>query len=186
MSIRKKDEEDGWFDEFRSFRRFFRDYDRLFEKMFEDFEDSLPVLRPQELMSLEKPIQKEIKKGNMKGFFKVQPIRGEGVTGYIAYGELSSVQTPTRTPTRAESLQIVKEDEPLVDVLEEKDAVKVVAEIHGVSMNDIALNMRDNHLEIKAGEKFTKKIEIPKKVDFARASISYKNGILQLRLPKIS
>jgi len=182
MSIRKKDEDDGWFDEFRSFRRFFREYDRLFEKMFED---SLPVSRPQELMSLEKPIEKEIKKGNMKGFFRVQPIRGEGVTGYIAYGELSNIQTPTRAPTRAENLQIAKEDAPLIDILEEKDAVKVVAEIHGVSVNDIALNMRDNHLEIKAGEKFTKKIEIPKKVDFAQASISYKNGILQLRLPKI-
>jgi len=185
MSIRKKDEEDGWFDEFRSFRRFFREYDRLFEKMFEDLEDSLPVSRPQELMSLEKPIEKEIKKGDMKGFFRVQPIRGEGLTGYIAYGELSNIQTPTRTPTRAENLQIVKEDAPLIDVLEEKDAVKVVAEIHGVSVNDIALNMRDNYLEIKAGEKFTKKIEIPKKVDFAQASISYKNGILQLKLPKI-
>jgi len=153
--------------------------------MFEDFEDSSPVPRPQELMSIEKPTEKEIKKDNMKGFFRVQPIRG-GVTGYIAYGELSSIQPPTRTPTRAENLQIVKEAEPLVDVLEEKDAVKVVAEIHGVSVNDIALNMRDNHLEIKAGEKFSKTIEIPKKVDFARASISYKNGILQLRLPKIS
>ena len=185
MSIRKRDEEDEWFDGFRNFRRFFREYDRLFEKMFEDLEDSLPVSRPQELMSLEKPIEKEIKKGNMKGFFRVQPIRGEGVAGYIAYGELSNIQTPTRTPTRAENLQIVKEDEPLIDILEEKDAVKVVAEIHGVSVNDIALNMRDNHLEIKAGEKFTKKIEIPKKVDFAQASISYKNGILQLRLPKI-
>jgi len=186
MSIRKKDEEDAWFDEFRNFRRFFREYDRLFEKLFEEFEGSLPVLRPQELMSLEKPLEKEIEKANMKGFFRVQPIKGEGVTGYIAYGELSSIQTPTRTPTRAENLQIVKENEPLVDVLEEKDAVKVVAEIHGVSVNDIALNMRDNHLEIKAGEKFSKKIEIPKKVDFARALISYKNGILQLRLPKIS
>jgi len=186
MSTRKRDEEDEWFDEFRSFRRFFREYDRLFEKMFEDFEDSSPVPRPQELMSLEKPIEKEIKKGNMKGFFRVQPIRGEGVTGYIAYGELSNVETPTRTPTRAENLQIVREDAPLVDAFEEKDAVKVVAEIHGVSVNDIELNMRDNHLEIKAGEKFNKKIEIPKKVDFAHASISYKNGILQLRLPKIS
>jgi len=186
MSIRKRDEGDEWFDGFRNFRRFFREYDRLFEKMFEDFEDSLPVSRPQELMSLEKPIEKEIKKGNMKGFFRVQPIRGRGVTGYVAYGELSSIQTPTRMPTRAENLQIVKEDEPLVDVLEEEDAIKVVAEIHGVSVNDIALNMRDNHLEIKAGEKFSKKIEIPKKVDFARASISYKNGILQLRLPKTS
>jgi len=181
MSIRKKDEEE-WFDEFRNFRRFFKEYDRLFEKMFEDFKGSLPVSKPQELMSLEKPLEKEIEKGDMKGFFRVQPIRGRGVTGYIAYGELSSI----RTPTRAENLQIVKEDEPLVDVLEEMDAVKVVAEIHGVSVNDIALNMRDNHLEIKAGERFSKTIEIPKKVDFARASISYKNGILQLRLPKIS
>ncbi len=186
MSIRKKDEEDEWFDEFRNFRRFFKEYDRLFQKMFEDFEGSLPVLKPQELMSLEKPIEKQIRKGDMRGFFRVQPIRGEGVAGYIAYGELSSAQTPTRMPTRAENLQIVKEDEPLIDVLEEDDAVKVVAEIHGVSVNDIALNMRDNRLEIKAGEKFSKTIEIPKRVDFARASISYKNGILQLRLPKIA
>jgi len=186
MSIRKKDEEEVWFDGFRNFRRFFKEYDRIFEKMFEDFEGSLQVSKPQELMSLEKPLEKEIEKGNMKGFFRVQPIRGEGVTGYIAYGELSSIQKPTRTPARAENLQIAKEDEALVDVLEEKDAVKVVAEIHGVSMNDIALNMRNNCLEIKAGEKFSKTIEIPKKVDFARASISYKNGILQLRLPKTS
>ncbi len=186
MSVRKREEKDAWFDEFRDFRRFFKEYDRFFENMFEDFEGSSPLLRPQELMSLKKPFEKEIKKGNMKGFFRVQPIKGEGVTGYIAYGELSNIQTPTRTPTRAESIQIIKEDEPLIDVIEERDAVKVVAEIHGVSMNDIALNMRDNCLEIKAGEKFSKSIEIPNKVDFARASISYKNGILQLKLPKIS
>jgi len=184
MSIRKR-EEDEWFHEFRNFRRLFEEHDKFLEKTFEDFVGSLPVLRPQKLMSLRKPLEKEINRGNVKGFFKVQPIRGEGVTGYIAYGELSSVQTPTRTPTRAENLRIIKEDEPLIDVLEEKDAVKVVAEIHGVSMNDIALNMHENRLEIKAGEKFSKSIEIPGKVDFARTSISYKNGILQLKLPKV-
>ncbi|MDQ1261245.1 MAG: Hsp20/alpha crystallin family protein [Euryarchaeota archaeon] len=81
-----------------------------------------------------------------------------------------SVKMPSSTPHR----------EPIVDVMEGKDGITIIAELPGVSEEDLKLNLEGDTLEITAGP-FSKKIAMPRP---AKSIIekSFKNGILHLRL----
>jgi Molecular chaperone (small heat shock protein) len=70
--------------------------------------------------------------------------------------------------------------EPIVDILEGKDGLTVIAELPGVSEDDLKISLEGESLEIDAGS-FNKKISLP----YAAKGIkekSYKNGILQIKL----
>jgi HSP20 family protein len=74
------------------------------------------------------------------------------------------------------------EREPIIDVLEEKDYITVIAELPEVDEKDINIKLKDNVLEISAGE-YSKMITLPS----APKSIinrKYKYGILQLKIEK--
>jgi len=78
------------------------------------------------------------------------------------------------------------EREPLIDVIDQKDAYEVVAELPGVEKKDLRLHATDDSLEIKTegGTKFFKAVtfETPVKPETAKAT--YKNGVLSVRLKK--
>ena len=70
--------------------------------------------------------------------------------------------------------------EPIVDILEGKDGLTVIAELPGVSEDDLKISLEGESLEIDAGS-FNKKISLT----YAAKGIkekSYKNGILQIKL----
>lgn len=70
--------------------------------------------------------------------------------------------------------------EPIVDILEGKDGLTVIAELPGVSEDDLKISLEGESLEIDAGS-FNKKVSLP----YAAKGIkekSYKNGILQIKL----
>jgi HSP20 family protein len=81
-----------------------------------------------------------------------------------------SVKMPDSAPHR----------QPIVDVMEAKDAITVIAELPGVSEEDLLMNLEGDSLEIAAGQ-FSKKIALPRP---AKSIIekSFRNGILQLKL----
>lgn len=81
-----------------------------------------------------------------------------------------SVRMPEKGPVR----------EPIVDVLEGKEEITVIAELPGVSEEDLKVNLVGNTLEITAGQ-FSKKVSIPRPAK-AILEQSYKNGILQVKL----
>jgi len=81
-----------------------------------------------------------------------------------------SVRLPRTAPTR----------EPIVDVLEGKDGLTVIAEIPGVSEGDLKLFLDRDALEISAGQ-FSKKVALPRKAK-SIVERSFKNGILQIKL----
>ncbi len=78
------------------------------------------------------------------------------------------------------------EREPLIDVIDQKDAYEVVAELPGVEKEDLGLHATENSLEIKTenGRRFFKEVlfETPIKPETAKAT--YKNGVLSVRLKK--
>jgi HSP20 family protein len=90
---------------------------------------------------------------------------------------------PRRAAPRAESVKMpasAPHRQPIVDVMEGKDGITIIAELPGVSEEDLLMNLEGDSLEITAGE-FSKKIAMPR----AAKSIiekSFKNGILQLKL----
>jgi HSP20 family protein len=79
--------------------------------------------------------------------------------------------------------------EPLTDIIEEKDKVRVIVELPGVEKDDIQLHVEDRLLDIsvdKEDRKFSTNLELPSSVDPDSAHASYKNGVLEVRLTKVA
>ena len=84
-------------------------------------------------------------------------------------------------------IDIKKEREPLVDVLETDKEVKVLAELPGVEKKDIKLHGTKNRLTITVNteqRKYHKEIELPTIVELKQARASYKNGVLEVAFEK--
>ena len=92
---------------------------------------------------------------------------------------------------------------PAVDLYEEKDDVVVKAELPGMDKDDIEVNLTDNALTIKGEKKkeeeikdenyyhsertygaFVRTLQLPKDVHVDKVKASFKNGILEVRIPK--
>jgi len=79
--------------------------------------------------------------------------------------------------------------EPLTDIIEEKERIRVIVELPGVDKDDIQLHVEDRLLDIsvdKEDRKFSKKLELPSAVDPDSASASYKNGVLEVTLKRVA
>ncbi len=92
---------------------------------------------------------------------------------------------------------------PSVDIFEKGGDLILRAEVPGVEKDDIEINVEDNRL-ILSGERrlseefneentfrrettygrFLRSFQLPKTVDATKISASYKNGILEIALPK--
>jgi HSP20 family protein len=92
---------------------------------------------------------------------------------------------------------------PAVDVFEEKDDIVVKAEIPGMEKDNIQLNLTDHTLTIKGEKKkeeevkeenyyrsersygsFFRTVELPKEVHVDKVKATFKNGVLEVRMPK--
>lgn len=77
--------------------------------------------------------------------------------------------------------------EPMVDVFEEKDRLKVVAELAGCEEKDIRTEIQGNKLVISAdsgGRKYRGETALPCPVDESSLRSSYRNGMLEIELRK--
>lgn len=82
---------------------------------------------------------------------------------------------------------ISEEREPLVDIIEEKNNVKVVVELPGISKEDINLKCAEESINIKVDtpkRKYSKAVNLPCKVKPMSAKASYKNGVLEIALDR--
>ena len=92
---------------------------------------------------------------------------------------------------------------PVVDVFEDKNDIVVKAELPGLDKDNIEVNLTDNTLTIKGEKKkeeevkeenyyrceraygsFVRSVELPKAVHADKVKASFKNGILEVRVPK--
>ncbi len=77
--------------------------------------------------------------------------------------------------------------EPLIDVIEEDDTIKVVAELPGVEKKNINLYITDNVLILDVDtpdRRYHKELRLPVEVDEATAKSSYTNGVLETVIKK--
>ena len=90
---------------------------------------------------------------------------------------------PKRVEKKPEAVKVeAPEREPIVDVFEEKDHISVIAELPGIEEKDLDITLKDDILEISAGD-YSKVIKLPS----APKSIierTYRHGILQLKIEK--
>lgn len=92
---------------------------------------------------------------------------------------------------------------PVVDIYEEKDDIVVKAELPGMDKDDIEVNISDSELTLKGEKKkeekieeenyyrsersygaFVRSVELPTDVQADKITASFKNGVLEVRLPK--
>jgi HSP20 family protein len=169
----------GWMD------RWFSDFDEMFERMFQDMARDMPkdLTREKKLpdgstmrqfgpfvygysMSMGpdgKPIIQE--------FGNVKPSRRPGMFGF---------EQPALEPTDSR--------EPLADVINEPEQVRVVAELPGVEKSDITTTITEDTLTIKvdtAARKYYKELHLPSGVDPDSSKASYNNGVLEIVLKKL-
>jgi HSP20 family protein len=80
-----------------------------------------------------------------------------------------------------------QEREPLTDIIEADDKIKVIVELHGVEKENIKLSGTEDKLTISVDvpeRKYFKEIELPAKVKIGKATSHYKNGVLDVTIPK--
>lgn len=80
-----------------------------------------------------------------------------------------------------------KEPKPLIDVLQEKDSIVVVAELAGFNKETLKINVTDQKLTLSAKAKdrrYYKSLNLPKIVIPNIVHTTYKNGVLEIKLKK--
>ncbi|MBI2359236.1 MAG: Hsp20/alpha crystallin family protein [Deltaproteobacteria bacterium] len=92
---------------------------------------------------------------------------------------------------------------PIVDLYEEKDTIVAKVELPGMGKDDVHVNITDHLLTIRGEKKkeeeikqedyyrserafgsFTRTLELPRTVQVEKVQASFKNGVLEIRLPK--
>ncbi len=77
--------------------------------------------------------------------------------------------------------------EPVVDVFDEKDHVLIVAEMPGISAEDVQIEVKDDLLTISAAKgekKYHKEVLLPVSFKKEKISLSCNNGVLEINCLK--
>lgn len=93
---------------------------------------------------------------------------------------------------------------PAVDVFEEKDAVRIMAELPGVKADEVKISLENNVLTIRGEKKqtaeertervhryercygaFERSFTVPTTIDAEHIKAAYEDGVLTLTLPKV-
>lgn len=81
----------------------------------------------------------------------------------------------------------MREPAPLIDILEEKSEIVVVAEFAGFNRENLRVRVREQRLVLSAetsGRRYYKSLNLPKRVIPNAIYTTYKNGVLEIHLKK--
>jgi len=169
----------GWMD------RWFSDFDEMFERMFQDMAKDMP----KDLMK-----EKRLPDGSsirQFGPFVYGYSMSMGPDGKPIIQEFGNVK-PSRRPGmfgfEQPALEPTDSREPLADVINEAEQVRVVAELPGVEKSDVKTTITEDTLTIKvdtAARKYYKELQLPSGVDPDSSKASYNNGVLEIVLKKL-
>ncbi|MCD6445183.1 Hsp20/alpha crystallin family protein [Candidatus Bathyarchaeota archaeon] len=163
----------SWF--FEDIDRIFREMEKMMEEEFKSFTSRLPKDYIKERKLPDGSTVREF--GPFVYGYSVKI----GPDGKPEIREFGNVKPSALGP------RIKEEREPLVDIVETDREVHVVAELPGVEKNDIKLHGTEDTLTISVDtpqRKYYKEVKLPVKVDVKKAKTTYKNGVLEVRLPK--
>ncbi len=126
------------------------------------------------------------KSGEIKGL----PKEVKGVYGFrirTLVGGKPVIDTFGNVKDTAKGPVVEEVREPLVDVFDEEEYVLVIAELPGVSGDEIKIEVSGDILNLTASDKdrkYAKEILLPSKVKPDPVKTSYRNGMLEIRLEK--
>ena len=148
--------------------------DELFREIweeFEEFERRMRLITPEEA-AISRPI--------VYGFrIEIGP---DGRPRIYEFGNVK------RYGGERPKIIVAEETEPLADVYEEDDMVRVIVELPGVDKDKIKVKaIDDRHIIVEASNhdrRYRKEIELPSSVDIDSAKATFRNGVLEIRFRK--
>jgi len=146
----------------------------LFDEILREFE--------REIMDLEEEFERMLKEGRKEAgpyYYGVRITIGpDGVPRVEEFGNIKR--------SRRGRPVISEEIEPLVDVIEHEDEIWIIAEVPGVSKENIKVRALEDKVIIRAedGRKYYKVVDLPSKIDPNTAKASYRNGVLEIKVKK--
>lgn len=164
--------------------RWFGQFDEMFERMFKDMTRDLPK---------EAWTERKLPDGSTMRQF------GPYVYGYSMtmgpdgkpvvreFGNVKPSKRPGAFGFPEAKLEPIEAREPLVDIVEESENVRIVAELPGVEKKDIQMKCAEDMLTISVNtpsRKYRKEIELPTAVDPDTSKATYNNGVLEVVLRK--
>ena len=155
--------------------RMLREMEKMMEEEFKDFTAKVPKDYVKERKLPDGSTVKEF------GPFVYGYSMKIGPDGKPEIREFGNIKKSLKGP------QVKEEREPLVDVVETDDEIRVVVELPGVEKSDIKLHGTEDSLEISVDTpqyKYYKEVTLPAKVKVKEAKSSYKNGVLEVVFPK--
>ena len=84
-------------------------------------------------------------------------------------------------------MEVKDKREPLADVIDSDEQIRVIVELPGVDKKDIMLSGTEETLTISVDtpkRKYYKEVKLPAKIDSKKATSKYKNGVLDITVPK--
>jgi len=159
--------------------RFFKQMDEYMKSRFEEFSKKAPrdLIRTRTL-----PDGRKIDEWGPFVFGYSMTFDSKGSPHFRRFGNLEPKTSLGKT-----EVDVKEEREPLVDIVTTDSDIRVVAELPGVEKENIELYGTEDELTVcvNGGQrKYHKEIRLPAKVDVKRAKSSYKNGVLEICLPK--
>ena len=167
----------GWMD------KWFSDFDEMFERMFEEMARGMPIETTRERKLGDGSTVREF------GPFVYGYSMTLGPDGKPVVQEFGNVK-PSKKPGAfgfdQPALEPRDTREPLVDVINENEQVRVIAELPGVEKTDIKTTVADDILTIRVDSprKYYKQVQLPVSVDQDTPKASYTNGVLEIVLRK--
>jgi HSP20 family protein len=169
----------GWMD------RWFSDFDEIFERMFQDMARDIP----KDLMKERKmPDGSTIRQFGPFVYGYSMSVGPDGKPIIQEFGNVKPSRRPGMFGFEQPALEPTDSREPLVDVINEAEQVRVLAELPGVEKSDIKTTIGEDTLTIKvetAARKYYKEVPLPAGVDPESSKASYNNGVLEIVLRKL-
>ena len=164
-----------------------KEFQNIFKEIFKQITSNLP----KELQGMSpEDIMKEFMKNRDKFGFKGPIMYGFNINfGQDGKPIVDSFGNIKKTPYSSKP-KVDKVREPLVEVNEDGQNIIVIAEMPGVTRDDIELKATPRTITIKTkegivGRKYYKEVDLPAVIDSNYAKARYTNGILEITLKKI-
>ena len=154
-----------------------REFDRTFQNAFKNFEQQIPKNLVRERKMDDGSIVRET--GPIVWGYSVK-IGPDGKPDVRRFGNVDAFPNML-----GGGVSVREEREPLVDVIKGSEDLKVIAEVPGVSKENLKVSADETSVTIESvtGEpRYHKRVELRDSVDPATAKSTYKNGILEVTL----
>jgi HSP20 family protein len=154
----------------------FREMEKMMEEEFKNFTEKVPKDYIKERKLPDGSTVKEF------GPFVYGYSMKIGSDGKPEIREFGNIKKSLKGP------EVKEEREPLVDVVDTDGEIRIVVELPGVEKTDIKLHGTEDSLEISVDtpqSKYYKEVKLPAKVKVKEAKSTYKNGVLEVIIPKV-